>query len=260
MLSPQLRLPGIVSLAESCTPSVFTDAGMLDGEMLLPNAVAPEHAAAVSGPAHRPSETPIAISTPRAPIHAAARAVPSDQHASCGGAENFSPCPVAEEAPGHARPATVCDLIPLVRHTLIHSGTSLRHHYVSRRGTPRCWNKWAIIRCTSVSTSRFLDRFFKVTNWFHGMLHRRLAIECLAKAGSAASVSTLRAPAVAAGTCSVFNRRSFVSFTAGQICKRDQMRGCVCAPHSCEPIPGRDRAQHAWCEISDVVLAHLTCS
>jgi hypothetical protein len=133
--TPQLRLPGIVSLAESCTPSVFTDAGMLDGEMLLPNAVAPEHAAAVSGPAHRPSETPIAISTPRAPIHAAARAVPSDQHASCGGAENFSPCPVAEEAPGHARPATVCDLIPLVRHTLIHSGTSLRHHYVSMQKT-----------------------------------------------------------------------------------------------------------------------------
>jgi hypothetical protein len=56
--TPQLRLPGIVSLAESCTPSVFTDAGMLDGEMLLPNAVAPEHAAAVSGPAHRPSRPP----------------------------------------------------------------------------------------------------------------------------------------------------------------------------------------------------------
>jgi hypothetical protein len=110
-------------------------AGMQDGEMLLPNAVAPEHAAAASGPAHRPSETPIAISTPRAPIHAAARAVPSDQRASCGGAENFAPCPGAGVAPGHARPATVCDLIPLVRHTLIHSGTSLRHHYVSMQKT-----------------------------------------------------------------------------------------------------------------------------
>ena len=90
--------------------------------MLLPNAVtvAPENAAAVSGPAHRPPETPIAISTPRAPIHAAARA------ASCGGAENCW---------GNERPTTVCDLAPLVRHTLIHSGTSLRHHYVSMQKT-----------------------------------------------------------------------------------------------------------------------------
>jgi hypothetical protein len=108
---------------------------MLDGKMLLPNAVAPEYAAAVSGPDHRPSETPIAISTPRAPIHAAARAVPSDQCASFGGAENFSPCPGAGEAPGRAKSATVCDLIPLVRHTLIHSGSSLRHHYVSMQKT-----------------------------------------------------------------------------------------------------------------------------
>ena len=137
--TPQLRHPGFVSLADSCTPSVFTDADMLDGEMLLPNAVAPEHAAVVSGPAHRRSvggqETPIAISTQHAPIHAAARAVPLNQRASCGGAENFSPCPVAGEASGHAKLATVCDLIPLVRHTLIHSGTSLRHHYVSMQKT-----------------------------------------------------------------------------------------------------------------------------
>ena len=104
---------------------------MLDGEMLLPNAVAPGHAAAVSGPAHRPSETPIAISTQRAPIHS----LPSYHRASCGGAENFSLCPGAKEAPGHARRAIECDLIPLVRHTLIHSGTSLRHHYVSMQKT-----------------------------------------------------------------------------------------------------------------------------
>ena len=94
--------------------------------MLLPNAVVPEHAAAASVPAHRLSETPIAISQTCTPIHGEARA-------SCGGEENFSPS--AGEAPGRARSATVCDLIPLVRHTLIHSGTSLRHHYVSMQKT-----------------------------------------------------------------------------------------------------------------------------
>ncbi len=35
--TPQLRHPGFVSLADSCTQSVFTDTGILDVEMLLPN-------------------------------------------------------------------------------------------------------------------------------------------------------------------------------------------------------------------------------
>jgi hypothetical protein len=131
---------------------------MQDGNMLLPNAVEPEHAAAASDPpARRLSATSIAISLPCTRMHEAALAGPSDQRAICGGEQNFPPC--VGKAAERARSATVCDLIPLVRHTLIHSGTSLRHHYVSMQKTLLRTDPWRVFLSKRVMTA-----FFTV-NW-----------------------------------------------------------------------------------------------
>jgi len=180
---------------------------MHDGEMLLHSALAPDRAAAASGPAHRPSETPIAItmqydmdsmpyvggapiapvsstlppmpyyegamapvsstpmpyfggaiSPPRTPIHGAASA-------SCGGEENFSPSAGEDE-----RSATECDLIPLVRHTLIHSGTSLQHHYVSMQKTLFRTDPFRVFLSKRVITALFAVNWARTIYFLIGVL------------------------------------------------------------------------------------------
>ncbi len=54
---------------------------------------------------------------------------------------------------------TVCNLIPLVRHTLIHSGTSMLHHYVYIKGcfaqTRQLCTDWSLAICFLVGFTIF---------------------------------------------------------------------------------------------------------
>ena len=96
--------------------------------------------AAASAPTNLPSEIPIVISPSRAPMHAGCGPTPLIRS------------PGADEA---QELATVCDLIPLVQHTLIHSGTSLRQHYVSMQKTLCRADPWRVFLSKRVLTALF---------------------------------------------------------------------------------------------------------
>jgi hypothetical protein len=99
---------------------------------MAPHAVEHGETAEESAPTNPPSELPIVISPSRAPMHAGCGPTP------------LMRSPGADGAQERATQATVCDLIPLVQHTLIQSGTSLRQHYVSMQKTLCRADPWRV--------------------------------------------------------------------------------------------------------------------
>jgi len=123
--------------------------------MQSPHAEKHGREAAASAPTRRPSEIPIIISPPHAPMHAALPArsgEPAQRRASS-----------AQEISSADGAQNVCDLMPLVQHTLIHSGTSLRQHYVTMQKTLFRADPWRVFL-----SKRVLSALFTV-NWARGI-------------------------------------------------------------------------------------------